>query len=106
MAPMTPLRKRMFEDMQLRNLASKTQSNYIHYISGLAKFYMTSPEHLGFEEIRDYQLYLINERRYSAESVNQFVSAVKFLCFSTAFRPCATESPLWPPTAPDCGCRK
>ena len=32
MAPMTPLRKRMFEDMQLRNLASKTQSNYIHYI--------------------------------------------------------------------------
>ena len=56
MAPMTPLRKRMFEDMQLRNLASKTQSNYIHYISGLAKFYWTSPEHLGFEEIRDYQL--------------------------------------------------
>jgi hypothetical protein len=34
---------------------------------------------IGFEEIRDYQLYLINERRFSAESVNQFVSAVKFL---------------------------
>ena len=87
MAPMTPLRKRMFEDMQLRNLASKTQSNYIHYISGLAKFYMTSPEHLGFEEIRDYQLYLINERRYSAESVNQFVSAVKFLYGTTLEMP-------------------
>ncbi len=55
------LDKRMFEDMQLRNLAPKTQSNDIHYISGLAKFYMTSPEHLGFEEIRDDQLYLINE---------------------------------------------
>jgi hypothetical protein len=87
MAPMTPLRKRMFEDMQLRNLASKTQSNYIHYISGLAKFHMTSPEHLGFEEIRDYQLYLINERRYSAESVNQFVSAVKFLYGTTLEMP-------------------
>jgi len=87
MAPMTPLRKRMFEDMQLRNLASKTQSNYVHYISGLAKFYMTSPEHLSFEEIRDYQLYLINERRYSAESVNQFVSAVKFLYSTTLEMP-------------------
>jgi integrase/recombinase XerD len=84
---MTPLRKRMFEDMQLRNLASKTQTNYVHYISGLAKFYMTSPEHLGFEEIRAYQLYLINERRYSAESVNQFVSAVKFLYSTTLEMP-------------------
>lgn len=79
MAPMTPLRKRMFEDMQLRNFATGTQNNYVHSISGLAKFYMTSPEHLGFEDIRDYQLYLINERRFSAESVNLFVSAVKFL---------------------------
>jgi Phage integrase, N-terminal SAM-like domain len=47
MAPMTPLRKRMFEDMQLRNLASKTQSNYIHYISGLAKFYDSSEKSVG-----------------------------------------------------------
>jgi site-specific recombinase XerD len=84
---MTPLRKRMLEDMQLRNLAPKTRSNYIHYISGLAKFYMTSPHHLSFEEIRDYQLYLINERRYSEESVNQFVSAVKFLYGTTLEMP-------------------
>jgi len=76
---MTPLRRRMLEDMQLRNLCPGTQSNYIRHIFGLARFYLASPEHLSLEEIREYQLYLINERRLSAESVNQFVSAAKFL---------------------------
>src|SRR2546427_3382237 len=47
--------------------------------AGLARFYQTSPEHLSLEEIREYQLYLINERRYSAESVNHFVASAKFL---------------------------
>jgi len=69
----------MIEDMQLRNLGAETQRAYVHYISGLARFYQTSPEQLGLEEIREYQLYLINERRYSPESVNAFVSAAKFL---------------------------
>ena len=76
---MTALRQRMIEDMQLRNLGAETQRAYVHYISGLARFYQTSPEQLGLEEIREYQLYMINERRYSPESVNTFVSAAKFL---------------------------
>src|SRR5437867_12409668 len=76
---MTPLRKRMLDDMQIRNLCPETQRNYVHHISGVARFYQTSPESLSLEEIREYQLYLINERRLSADSVNQFVSAAKFL---------------------------
>jgi site-specific recombinase XerD len=76
---MTPLRRRVLEDMQLRNLSRETQRNYVHHISGLARFYQTSPEHLGLEEIREYQLYLLNERRLSPDAVNQFVSAAKFL---------------------------
>jgi site-specific recombinase XerD len=76
---MTPLRRRMLEDMQLRNLCTETQRNYVHHVCGLARFYQTSPENLCLEEIREYQLYLLNERRLSAESVNQFVSAAKFL---------------------------
>ena len=76
---MTPLCQRMIEDMQLRNLSTGTQRAYLHYITGLARFYQTSPEHLSLEEIREYQLYLINERRYSAESVNHFVASAKFL---------------------------
>ena len=76
---MTPLRRRMLEDMQLRNLSTETQRAYIHYITGLARFYRTSPDSLSLEEIREYHLYLVNERRYSPESVNAFVSAAKFL---------------------------
>jgi len=49
--------------MQLRNLCPETQRNYVHHIAGLARFYQASPEHLSLEEIREYQLYLINERR-------------------------------------------
>jgi len=76
---MTPLRQRMLEDMQLRNLGTETQRAYVHYIGGLARFYQTSPENLSLEEIREYQLYMLNERRYSPETVNAFVSAAKFL---------------------------
>jgi integrase/recombinase XerD len=76
---MTPLRQRMIEDMQLRNLSPETQRAYVHYISGLAQYYQASPEQLGLEEIREYQLYLLQERKLSPESVNTFVSAVKFL---------------------------
>jgi integrase/recombinase XerD len=76
---MTPLRQRMTEDMQLRNLSSGTQKAYLHGITGLARFYQTSPDYLSLEDIREYQLYLINERRYSPESVNGFVAAAKFL---------------------------
>ena len=76
---MTPLRQRMIEDMQLRNFSAGTQKSYVYYIFGLARFYLTSPQDLGLEEIRDYQLYMINDYRYSAETVNCFVSAAKFL---------------------------
>ena len=84
---MTPLRKRMLEDTQLRNFAPETQRNYIHHITGLARYYMTSPEHLTIEEIRDYQLYLLNDRGQSAQAVNQFVSAAKFLYNDTLETP-------------------
>ena len=40
---MTPLRRRMSEDMQLRNLASETQRNYIHHIKGLPGFIKPAP---------------------------------------------------------------
>ena len=76
---MTPLRKRMIEDMQLRNFSPQTQRTYLHHIAGLAQFYQTSPEHLNLEDLRQFQVYMAGERRYSAESLNQFVSAAKFL---------------------------
>jgi len=84
---MTPLRQRMIEDMQLRGLGSETQRAYLHHLTGLARFYQTSPAHLALEEIREYQLYMINDRQYSPQSVNQFVSAAKFLYHITLETP-------------------
>ena len=76
---MTELRQRMIEDMQLRNLPLATQRNYIHYGAGFAKCFGMSPEKLGLEEVREYELYLLNERKLSPESINTFVSALKCL---------------------------
>lgn len=80
---MTPLRRRMIEDMQLRNFSTETQRSYIHYIAEYAKHFNTSPDLLGPEAIREYQLYLTNERKMSPESVNCFTSAAKFLYLTT-----------------------
>jgi len=76
---MTPLRKRMTEDMQLRHLTPETQRTYLHHITGLAQFFQIGPEHLNLEDLRQYQVYLANDCLYSAASLNQFVSAAKFL---------------------------
>lgn len=76
---MTPLRRCMQDEMQLRNFSAATQRSYIHYIADFAKHYNTSPSHLGLDEVRNYQLYLLQDRELSPTSVNCFVSAAKFL---------------------------
>ncbi len=76
---MTPLRQRMLEDMRLRNLSPETQRRDIHYVADFAKYFKRSPENLGVEAIREYQLYLIDERKMSLQSVNCFTAAAQFL---------------------------
>ena len=51
---MTPLRKRMIEDMQLRNLTAATQKNYLHHVAGFAQYFDRSPEVLDIEAVRQY----------------------------------------------------
>ena len=84
---MSPLRKRMLEDMQLKNFSATTQRSYIHYVSEFANYYGTSPEKLGLDDIRNYQLFLIEQRQLSASSINTFLSAVKFLYMVTLEMP-------------------
>jgi len=84
---MTALRQRMIEDMRLRKLATTTQRSYLHYVSDYAKYFQTSPEQLDLEAIRQYMLVLINEAQLSAESINCFLAAVKFLYLVTLEMP-------------------
>jgi integrase/recombinase XerD len=58
MAEMTPLRRRMIEDMQLRNLSPVTQRCYVHAVAKLARYFNRSPDKLGLEDVRAYQLHL------------------------------------------------
>jgi len=76
---MTPLRQRMLQDMQLRNFSAGTQRSYIHYIAGFATHYGLSPERLGLDDVRNYQLHLIQQKQLSPQSINCFVAAAKFL---------------------------
>jgi len=66
---MSPLRRRMIEDMQIRNLAAHTQRVYVEQVVRFAGYFRKSPEHLGPTEIRTYLIHLTQERRLSASSI-------------------------------------
>ena len=76
---MTSLRQRMTEDMQVRNLALNTQTSYLQQVSLFARHFKKSPEELGPEEIRAYQIYLTNERKLAPGSILIAVAALRFL---------------------------
>jgi site-specific recombinase XerD len=76
---MTPLRERMLSDMQIRNLALNTQQSYLLQVAAFARHFTRSPEDLGPEEIRNYQLYLLNEKQLAPSSLCCTVAALRFL---------------------------
>lgn len=76
---MTSLRQRMTEDMQVRNLSLNTQTCYVQQVSLFARYFDKSPEQLGPEEIRAYQVYLTNEKKLATGSVLIAVAALRFL---------------------------
>lgn len=75
---MSKLRQRMFEDMQLRGLAAKTQQAYVGAVQQLAAFYGRSPDNLNEAELRQYFLYLKNEKHVSASSLRVALCGLKF----------------------------
>ena len=76
---MTSLRRRFIEDMQIRNLAENTQESYIQQVSLFARYFQKSPELLGPDHIRAYQLHLTNEKKLSTGSITVAISALRFL---------------------------
>ena len=76
---MTPLRQRMTEDMQVRNLSPHTQTSYVQQVSLFARHFNKSPEELGPEDIRAYQVYLTNEKKLSPSSTLVAIAALRFL---------------------------
>ena len=52
MADLTPLRRRMIEDMTIRNLSPATQQSYVHAVAKFSRFFGRSPEQLDLEDVR------------------------------------------------------
>jgi integrase/recombinase XerD len=75
----SPLRQRMIEDMMVRNFAANTQVSYLRQVSLFARHFDKSPEQLGPEEIRAYQIYLAEERKVAVGTRIVAVSALRFL---------------------------
>src|SRR6266699_2436354 len=76
---MNTLRQRMTEDLRVRNRSPRTIKTYIGHVAKFARRFRKSPELLGPEEIRQYQVYLVNERHVSWSHFNQAVCALRFL---------------------------
>jgi integrase/recombinase XerD len=76
---MTPLRQRMIDDMRIRNLSPHTQATYVLQVSLFARHFGKSPEDLGPEEVRAYQIYLTTERKLAVGSVLIALGALRFL---------------------------
>lgn len=76
---MTTLRQRMIEDLKIRNRSPRTINTYTACVAHFARHFGKSPELLGPEEIRQYQVYLVHERKVSWSYFNQVVSALRFL---------------------------
>ena len=73
----TPLRRRMIEDMSVRHFASKTQHDYIRTVMKLTRFLGRSPDTATNEDLRRFQLHL-TENRAGAPIINSTVSALRF----------------------------
>jgi integrase/recombinase XerD len=76
---MTPLRRRMIEDMELKNLAPRTIAVYTGRVAAFARHFGRSPDALGREEVRSYLLHLVQEEHASWCVYNQTVAALRFL---------------------------
>ena len=80
---MTALKQRMLEDLRIRNYAPSTVECYVRSVAEFAQHFNKSPEHLGPEEIRAWQLFLLNEKGVKLSSYIQAVCGLRFFYRNT-----------------------
>ena len=85
MAEMNPLRRRMIEDMKVRNLSPRTQRCYVHAVAKFAQHFNRSPDRLGLAEIRAYQIHLTSTGT-SWAGFNVAVCALQMWAYLAAYK--------------------
>src|SRR5215467_15922458 len=93
---MTQLRQRLLEELQRRNYSAETNRLYLHHVAAFAQHFHRSPDQLGAEEIRRYQLFLIQEKKLAWSSYKQIVCALRFFYAKTLKRPFMLEDIPFP----------
>ena len=97
---MTALRRRLLEDMQVRQLSPHTQRAYVNNIAQFARHFGQSPAARGPEEIRAYQVYLTTDRKLAPSSIGLAVSALRFLYGVTLNKPWRIDAVIPAPKKP------
>jgi site-specific recombinase XerD len=87
---MSPLRRRMIEDMTIRKLAPKTQHNYLQRVKNFAAYLGRSPDTASSEDVRRYQLHL-TASGVGVPTINQTISTLRFFFMVTLGRPDLVE---------------
>ena len=93
---MTRLRKMMLEELQRRNYAHTTVEAYTLALRELAKYFHRPPDQLGPEHVRQFQLYLLRDRKLAAATVKQRMAAIRFFFVRTLKRPYLREDIPYP----------
>jgi integrase/recombinase XerD len=75
---MTELRRRMIEELKLRNYSPNTVEIYIRCVAKFAQHFKLSPDRLGPQHIREYQLFLVQRKKVAWAVFNQTVCALRF----------------------------
>jgi integrase/recombinase XerD len=75
---MTPLRQRMIEDLQLKGYSPRTQEAYVRAVRKLAEHFHRSPDRITEEQLREYFLFLTNEKKHSRSTVTIALCGIKF----------------------------
>ena len=85
MAELSPLRRRMIEDMTVRNLSPATQQSYVYAVAKLSRFFGRSPDRLDLEDVRSFQVHLVAAGT-PWPTLNQIVCALRFFYGVTLHR--------------------
>ena len=92
---MAQLRRRMEEELKLRGYSAATIKAYVSAVRSFVRFYGSSPEHMGAEQVRGYVLHLLAQK-LSQSTVNQAICAIRFLYTRVLRRPCEVGNIVYP----------
>jgi integrase/recombinase XerD len=93
---MNPLRKRMQEELQRRNYSDITAVCYLRHVAEFAKHFGRSPDSLGAEEIKQFQLHLIQNKKIAWSTYIQAMAALRFFYVKTLGQTFMTDKIPYP----------